>query len=74
MLITLAAWMVGFFVAAPPDHHPCTLHRGPPDCFTGGSNSGLMALAANSYPVAIRSTGIGACYSLGGRTGAPVRA
>jgi Major Facilitator Superfamily len=38
--------------------------------FTGGSNSGLMALASNSYPVAIRSTGVGAAYSLGGRSGA----
>jgi len=29
-----------------------------------------MALASNSYPVAIRSTGVGAAYSLGGRSGA----
>ena len=29
-----------------------------------------MALAANSYPVAARSTGVGAAYAFGGRTGA----
>lgn len=29
-------------------------------------------MAANSYPVAIRSTGVGAAYSLGGRSGALV--
>jgi len=29
-----------------------------------------MALAANSYPLAVRSTGVGAAYAFGGRTGA----
>jgi AAHS family 4-hydroxybenzoate transporter-like MFS transporter len=38
--------------------------------FVGGSNSGLMALAATSYPVSMRSTGVGWAYGVGGRTGA----
>ncbi|HUB96058.1 MAG TPA: MFS transporter [Stellaceae bacterium] len=67
VLIALAAWTVGFFVTA-----PLTVILGliaVVGFFTGGTNSGLMALAANSYPVSIRSTGLGACYALGGRTG-----
>jgi MFS family permease len=36
----------------------------------GSSSSGLMALAANSYPLAIRSTGVGMAYAVGGRVGA----
>jgi MFS transporter, AAHS family, 4-hydroxybenzoate transporter len=67
VLIALAAWTVGFFVTA-----PLTIILGliaVVGFFTGGTNSGLMALVTNSYPVSIRSTGVGACYSLGGRTG-----
>jgi AAHS family 4-hydroxybenzoate transporter-like MFS transporter len=40
--------------------------------FVGGSNSGLMALAATSYPVSMRSTGVGWAYGLGGRSGSAV--
>ncbi len=35
--------------------------------FVGGSNSGLMALAATLYPVSMRSTGVGWAYGVGGR-------
>lgn len=68
VVITLAMWTLGFSVSAPlPILIACITMVG---FFTGGSNSGIMALASNSYPVAIRSTGVGAAYSLGGRTGA----
>lgn len=36
----------------------------------GSSGAALMALAANSYPLAARSTGVGAAYAFGGRFGA----
>jgi len=36
----------------------------------GSSGAALMALAANSYPLAVRSTGVGAAYAFGGRVGA----
>lgn len=36
----------------------------------GSSGAALMALAANSYPLAARSTGVGAAYAFGARTGA----
>jgi MFS family permease len=36
----------------------------------GSSGAALMALAANSYPLAVRSTGVGAAYAFGGRFGA----
>ena len=70
VLIALATWTVGLAVTAPVSIVIfCIAVVG---FFAGGSNSGLMALASNSYPVAIRSTGVGAAYSLGGRTGALV--
>jgi AAHS family 4-hydroxybenzoate transporter-like MFS transporter len=66
--IALSAWGLGAALTAPVA--TVVVLVGVLGFFTGGSNSGLMALAANSYPVAIRSTGLGAAYSLGGRTGA----
>lgn len=68
--IAVAAWALGVTLTAPVAL--VILLVGVLGFFTGGSNSGLMALASNSYPVAIRSTGVGAAYSLGGRTGALV--
>jgi len=70
VLIALATWTVGIAVTAPVGI--VILCIAVVGFFAGGSNSGLMALASNSYPVAIRSTGVGAAYSLGGRTGALV--
>jgi MFS transporter, AAHS family, 4-hydroxybenzoate transporter len=68
ILIALATWSLGFFVTAPVGVLFFLIAT--VGFVTGGSNSGLMALASNSYPVAIRSTGVGAAYSLGGRSGA----
>ena len=63
VLIALATWTVGIAVTAPVGI--VILCIAVVGFFAGGSNSGLMALASNSYPVAIRSTGVGAAYSLG---------
>lgn len=68
ILIAVATWSLGLFVAAPIAAVLFLIAT--VGFFTGGSNSGLMALASNSYPVAIRSTGVGAAYALGGRSGA----
>jgi AAHS family 4-hydroxybenzoate transporter-like MFS transporter len=68
VLIALATWSIGIFIAAPVGVLLFLIAT--VGFFTGGSNSGLMALASNSYPTAIRSTGVGAAYSLGGRSGA----
>jgi AAHS family 4-hydroxybenzoate transporter-like MFS transporter len=70
VLIAVAAWGLGATLTAPIAI--VVVLVGVLGFVTGGSNSGLMALASNSYPVAIRSTGVGAAYSLGGRTGALV--
>jgi MFS transporter, AAHS family, 4-hydroxybenzoate transporter len=66
--IAVAAWGLGAALTAPVVTVVALV--GVLGFFTGGANSGLMALVSNSYPVAIRSTGVGAAYSLGGRTGA----
>jgi MFS transporter, AAHS family, 4-hydroxybenzoate transporter len=68
MLITLSMWAVGATLDAPLWLLLCavTLNGG----IAGSTGGALMALAANSYPVAARSTGVGAAYAFGGRTGA----
>lgn len=70
ILLALSVWGVGLTIDAPLSVllAAITVMGG----LAGGSNSGLMALAANSYPVTIRATGVGAAYSVGGRTGALV--
>ncbi len=70
VVIALGMWMLGWSLGA--ELGIVTLLVAFVGFFAGGSNSGLMALASNSYPVAIRSTGVGAAYSIGGRTGALV--
>jgi MFS transporter, AAHS family, 4-hydroxybenzoate transporter len=70
VLLTLAVWGVGLTIDSPLWLLLAAITV--MGALAGGSNSGLMALAANSYPVAIRSTGVGAAYSIGGRTGALV--
>ena len=67
-LIFVAMMALGYFISAP--YALVAVLVGTVGFFTGGSNSGLMALAASSYPVAIRSTGMGAAYAIGGRSGA----
>jgi MFS transporter, AAHS family, 4-hydroxybenzoate transporter len=68
VLITLAMWAVGATLEAPLWLllFAVTLNGG----IAGSTGGALMALAANSYPVAARSTGVGAAYAFGGRTGA----
>jgi MFS transporter, AAHS family, 4-hydroxybenzoate transporter len=68
MLITLSMWAVGATLDALLWLLLCavTLNGG----IAGSTGGALMALAANSYPVAARSTGVGAAYAFGGRTGA----
>ena len=67
-IIAAVTWILGALVTAPVT--VVVLCVATVGFFVGGSNSGLMALASTSYPVAIRSTGVGAAYALGGRTGA----
>ncbi|HEX3970495.1 MAG TPA: MFS transporter [Stellaceae bacterium] len=67
-IIAGVTWLLGALVTAPVT--VVVLCVATVGFFVGGSNSGLMALASTSYPVAIRSTGVGAAYALGGRTGA----
>jgi AAHS family 4-hydroxybenzoate transporter-like MFS transporter len=67
-VIAAVTWLLGALVTAPVI--VVVLCIATVGFFVGGSNSGLMALASTSYPVAIRSTGVGAAYALGGRTGA----
>lgn len=69
-VIAAVTWLLGALVTAPVT--VVVLCIATVGFFVGGSNSGLMALASTSYPVAIRSTGVGAAYALGGRTGALV--
>ena len=61
-------WAIGATLDAPFWLLLCaiTLQGG----IAGGSGNALMALAANSYPVAVRSTGVGYAYAIGGRSGA----
>lgn len=69
-IIAAVTWLLGALVTAPVT--VVVLCIATVGFFVGGSNSGLMALASTSYPVAIRSTGVGAAYAIGGRTGALV--
>ena len=68
VVIALSMWAIGFTLTAPLWILMCAITI--MGAIAGSSSSGLMALAANSYPVAIRSTGVGAAYAIGGRTGA----
>jgi MFS transporter, AAHS family, 4-hydroxybenzoate transporter len=68
VLIALSMWAVGSTLDAPLWLLLCAVTA--MGAIAGSSSSGLMALAANSYPVAIRSTGVGSAYAIGGRTGA----
>jgi AAHS family 4-hydroxybenzoate transporter-like MFS transporter len=68
LVIAVSMWAIGFTLTA-----PIWMLMGSitvMGAIAGSSSSGLMALAANSYPVAIRSTGVGSAYAIGGRTGA----
>lgn len=68
VVIALSMWAVGLTLNAPLWQLLCAVTV--MGAVAGSSSAGLMALAANSYPVAIRSTGVGLAYAVGGRTGA----
>ncbi len=68
VVIAVSMWAVGATLNAPLWVLLCAITVN--GAIAGSCSSGLMALAANSYPVAIRSTGVGSAYAIGGRTGA----
>jgi MFS transporter, AAHS family, 4-hydroxybenzoate transporter len=68
VVIAVSMWAIGYTLNAPIWQLMCAITV--MGAIAGSSSSGLMALAANSYPVTIRSTGIGAAYAIGGRGGA----
>ncbi len=68
VLIALSMWALGATINAPFWMLITSITA--MGALAGSASSGLMALASNSYPLAIRSTGIGAAYSIGGRGGA----
>ncbi len=68
VVICLSMWAVGSALNAPLWLliAAVTVNGG----IAGSTGASLLALAANSYPVAVRSTGVGAAYAFGGRSGA----
>jgi MFS transporter, AAHS family, 4-hydroxybenzoate transporter len=68
VLIAASMWAIGLTIDAPLWVLLCAITA--MGGVAGSAGAGLMALAANSYPVAVRSTGVGAAYAFGGRIGA----
>jgi AAHS family 4-hydroxybenzoate transporter-like MFS transporter len=68
VIIALSMWAIGATLDAPLWLLLCAITVN--GAIAGSSGAALMALAANSYPLAVRSTGVGAAYAFGGRTGA----
>ena len=68
VIIALSMWAIGATLNAPLWVLLCAITVN--GAIAGSSGAALMALAANSYPLAVRSTGVGAAYAFGGRTGA----
>jgi MFS transporter, AAHS family, 4-hydroxybenzoate transporter len=68
VLIAASMWAIGLSIDAPLWVLLCAITA--MGGLAGSAGAGLMALAANSYPVAVRSTGVGAAYAFGGRIGA----
>ena len=68
VVIAASMWAVGLTLDAPLWILLCAITVN--GAIAGSSGAALMALATNSYPLAIRSTGVGSAYALGGRTGA----
>jgi AAHS family 4-hydroxybenzoate transporter-like MFS transporter len=68
VIIALSMWAIGATLDAPFWLLLCAITVN--GAIAGSSGAALMALAANSYPLAVRSTGVGAAYAFGGRTGA----
>ena len=68
VIIALSMWAVGALLDAPLWLLLIAITIN--GAIAGSSGAALMALAANSYPLAVRSTGVGAAYAFGGRFGA----
>ena len=68
VIIALSMWAIGATLDAPLWLLLCAITVN--GAIAGSSGAALMALAANSYPLAVRSTGVGAAYAFGGRAGA----
>ena len=68
VIIALSMWAIGATLNAPLWLLLCAITVN--GAIAGSSGAALMALAANSYPLAVRSTGVGAAYAFGGRAGA----
>jgi len=68
VIIALSMWAIGATLNAPFWLLLCAITVN--GAIAGSSGAALMALAANSYPLAVRSTGVGAAYAFGGRVGA----
>ena len=70
VLIALSMWAIGLTLNAPFWLLLCAITA--MGGIAGSSGAALLALATNSYPLTVRSTGVGAAYAFGGRTGALV--
>ena len=68
VIIALSMWAIGATLDSPLWVLLCAITVN--GAIAGSSGAALMALAANSYPLAVRSTGVGAAYAFGGRLGA----
>lgn len=68
VVIAVSMWAIGATLDSPLWLLLCAITVN--GAIAGSSGAALMALAANSYPLAVRSTGVGAAYAFGGRTGA----
>src|SRR6202035_3739179 len=70
VLIALSMWAIGLTLDAPFWVLLCAITA--MGGIAGSSGAALLALATNSYPLAVRSTGVGAAYAFGARGGALV--
>jgi MFS family permease len=70
VLIALSMWAIGVTLNAPFWLLLCAVTA--MGGIAGSTGAALLSLATNSYPLAIRSTGVGAAYAFGARVGALV--
>jgi MFS transporter, AAHS family, 4-hydroxybenzoate transporter len=70
VLIALSMWAIGVTLNAPFWLLLCAVTA--MGGIAGSTGAALLSLATNSYPLAIRSTGVGAAYAFGARGGALV--
>jgi MFS transporter, AAHS family, 4-hydroxybenzoate transporter len=70
VLIAVSMWAIGLTLDAPFWMLLCAITA--MGGIAGSTGAALLALATNSYPLSVRSTGVGAAYAFGGRGGALV--